>query len=379
MIIDQLPEISSVQTTDELPIERGTTTYKTPVSKLGSGVVSTVLSEISSNATPLMDGTAAVGTSTKLARQDHVHPHDSLIVRKNLLDNWYFVGGNTTNAYGVFPINQRSQGSYTNSGYTVDRWWKSADTTVTVNSGYITYSNPSSGNKDFDQVLDGAYNGWIGRKLTGSVLLSSGELVYGTLTVPSNAPANDTGYYPFCDEQHNIMPRIKVINASVVRFCIRVAKNKSANIVAAKLELGDTQTLCHDVGGSKVLNEIPDYGEQLRRCQRYLWRLNVGSANMGLGIAYGAGSNASYMVLPNPVPMVDVAASNISIVYSSVGAFVLTQTTVADGFTSTGIANSGSCSLFTSFQISSSGNLSAGTSYRCVLKTGEYILVSRET
>lgn len=34
MIIDQLPEISDVQETDEIPVERGTTTYKTTIQKL---------------------------------------------------------------------------------------------------------------------------------------------------------------------------------------------------------------------------------------------------------------------------------------------------------------------------------------------------------
>lgn len=34
------------------------------------------------SATPLMDGTAAVGTSVKYARQDHVHPTDNRINTK---------------------------------------------------------------------------------------------------------------------------------------------------------------------------------------------------------------------------------------------------------------------------------------------------------
>ena len=43
-----------------------------------------------------------------------------------------------------------------------------------------------------------------------------------------------------------------------------------AEIKAAKLELGSQQTLAHqDDNGNWVLNEIPDYGEQLARCQRY--------------------------------------------------------------------------------------------------------------
>ena len=39
---------------------------------------------------------------------------------------------------------------------------------------------------------------------------------------------------------------------------------------AIKLELGSQQTLAHqDADGNWVLNEIPGYGEQLARCQRY--------------------------------------------------------------------------------------------------------------
>lgn len=40
MIIDQLPEISTVQETDEIPVERGTATYKTTLQKLKNLVAS---------------------------------------------------------------------------------------------------------------------------------------------------------------------------------------------------------------------------------------------------------------------------------------------------------------------------------------------------
>lgn len=45
--------------------------------------------------------------------------------------------------------------------------------------------------------------------------------------------------------------------------------NSDVTVRAAKLELGSTQTLAHKEGDRWVLNEIPDFGEQLRRCQRY--------------------------------------------------------------------------------------------------------------
>lgn len=51
-------------------------------------------------------------------------------------------------------------------------------------------------------------------------------------------------------------------------------KPGSVDILAAKLELGDKQTLAHqDASGNWVLNEIPDYGEELRKCQRFYRRL----------------------------------------------------------------------------------------------------------
>lgn len=69
MIIDQLPLLAGdAQSTDELAIERGTTTYKASVSQIAPAPAT---------ATPIMDGTGAVGVSAKYAREDHVHPSDT--------------------------------------------------------------------------------------------------------------------------------------------------------------------------------------------------------------------------------------------------------------------------------------------------------------
>lgn len=46
-----------------------------PASDLASGVIPTVPD--AATATPVMDGTAAVGSSTKYAKEDHVHPSDT--------------------------------------------------------------------------------------------------------------------------------------------------------------------------------------------------------------------------------------------------------------------------------------------------------------
>lgn len=64
----------------------------------------------------------------------------------------------------------------------------------------------------------------------------------------------------------------------------RIHAPGSVKILAAKLEIGPTQTLAHREGDRWVLNEEPEYGGQLRRCQRYHYRLKADSSYMRFGI-----------------------------------------------------------------------------------------------
>lgn len=74
----------------------------------------------------------------------------------------------------------------------------------------------------------------------------------------------------------------------------------SAKILAVKLELGSTQTLAHREGGQWVLNEVPEYGEQLRRCLRYDYILGNASQNcpIGIGTAYSNDGVVCVIQLP---------------------------------------------------------------------------------
>lgn len=75
----------------------------------------------------------------------------------------------------------------------------------------------------------------------------------------------------------------------------------------AKLELGDTQTLAHqDSAGNWVLNEIPDYGEQLRRCQRYAVECAPSGYNIDaqiVGIGSAETTSIAHIVIPTPTTM----------------------------------------------------------------------------
>lgn len=166
---------------------------------------------------------------------------------KNLLDNWYF--GN--------PINQRGQTSYSANGYTIDRWYtahsKSYGTLIVDRTaGRVTISHDDDGGfVDFIQTLENPATEIV----TLSVLMLSGNLYSATGTLGSIS-LNADEIYIRSDEPNKVILRCKT--------------GKTISMIAVKLELGTQQTLAHqDADGNWVLNEIPDYGEQLARCQRY--------------------------------------------------------------------------------------------------------------
>ena len=137
----------------------------------------------------------------------------------NLSDNWYF--GN--------PVNQRgASGTISTAGYFFDRW-KLVSGSVTINSGGIVL------NGTIAQVLEYA----VGQTVTATVLTPDGV----------------TDVTPVYDDETKTF----------------TVTTQGKTIRAVKLELGSVQTLAHqDANGAWVLNEIPDYGEQLLKCQRYL-------------------------------------------------------------------------------------------------------------
>lgn len=135
---------------------------------------------------------------------------------RNFLRNWYFVN----------PVNQRGvSGTISTTGYFIDGWKLVSGTVQITSTGLVL-------NGTIEQILESG----IGQLVKATFLASDGVF--------------DASY-----------------NDSTKTFTI-TATGKT--LIAAKLELGSQQTLAHqDADGNWVLNEIPDYGEQLARCQRY--------------------------------------------------------------------------------------------------------------
>ena len=184
----------------------------------------------------------------------------------NLLDNWYFVGGGSHQGDGIFPINQRGQGEYTtSSGYYIDRWECRSSGSLTLNSEYITFTGNGL---NLEQPLSkGQLLKITGKTVTASMYLSDGELVSGTATWPE-IPARswDYAYMGISSRVLLIAGTSEQQEASLI---IQPRIAEGINIKAIKLELGSEQTLAHQENGQWVLNEIPDYGQELVKCQRY--------------------------------------------------------------------------------------------------------------
>ncbi len=190
-------------------------------------------------------------------------------VNPNLLDNWYFVGGGSQQGGGQFPINQRGQTVYSSANaYTIDRW-KSIEsyTTLTLTSNGITASRTQGNWYVIRQYLDNPTQ-YIGKTLTVSALYE------GATTSPcrirlvadsSNVILDNGG------RTGGLLSATGVIPSGISSLWVAFysVATETTTIKAIKLELGDTQTLAHQENGVWVLNEIPDYRDQLRKCQYY--------------------------------------------------------------------------------------------------------------
>ena len=273
------------------------------------------------------------------------------ISNPNLLDNWYF--GNPVNQRGGyvvkpgFPYYQVTEGypyigetdkyytatiddvgnphffingveyfinnvinpggyvrGYTGDGYTIDRWLGPRITAVIRNNDlYLQqYDGVSLG---FYQIIENGLSLLAGKTVTFSALVTenTGILQFGiqsegykvtaagetglvsyTATIPSGATGNAIVYFLKND-----------LNGFAVK--------------AVKLELGSQQTLAHqDENGNWVLNEIPNYTEELAKCQRYFQRLDI-FANY-VASAYGSVNEQIRYIVPMRVIPVTTFSKN---------------------------------------------------------------------
>lgn len=185
----------------------------------------------------------------------------------NLLRNGTFAEG--------CIVNQRGKTSYAGTGYGVDMWYTTGATlSVDVTAeGVKLYKNAASANPAWAQALEA--DAAVGQTVTVSMLYKgSGEgaslrvAQSGGIVTLANVSDWTLVQKTFTLEKWDVGTLQD--RAIVAIQCFEnMAANQGLYIKAIKLELGSQQTLAHQESGAWVLNELPDYGGELLRCQRY--------------------------------------------------------------------------------------------------------------
>lgn len=274
-------------------------------------------------------------------------------VNPNLLDNWYF--GN--------PVNQRGQTEYTAGGsYTLDRWWTQYETTLSIVDGGIKIGGKWDVHQYFETTLPNAtYTlSLLYKDRTGSDPL---RLLIG------NRTDGDLAQTESKDASGILSVTFSTAKLNKVNFGFTGSTDNSATIIAIKLELGDTQTLAHKENEKWVLNEIPDFGEQLRRCQRYLVKLGSSTGYEIVGTGTARNSSTCNIVVPIPVTMRAVPAAILS------GRLVLRNSDDANPVcTSVVVDANGVGAMY----LACTANVTAGASYDAYLAPGNYLFLSAD-
>ena len=203
-----------------------------------------------------------------------------------------------TNAVGTFYVKTSDLvRGYTGAGYGIDRWKaETAETTLLITSKGIELVRGSSGVCYVIQIFPDYFKNILGETVTASYVDENDKLH----SVSFAFEGNDYKEYA-TDGGYNIgfaADPMRIVFANNT-------PNSSAFAKAAKLELGSTQTLAHqDENGNWVLNEIPDYGEQLRRCQRYFVNFNpYKMAWFAMPPAVASNTTQAYSSVTLPVAM----------------------------------------------------------------------------
>lgn len=221
------------------------------------------------------------------------------VAGNNLLDNWYFVR----------PVNQRGETSYSTAGYTIDRWRSSASaSTVAINDGGVDFAAVEVG-QSFNQRLENWEN-LKGKTLTASVLVGTGASSRICIIIAGGTSARSS----YVSDGLAYVSATIPDDATNVYVAIQNSTTSAARLLAAKLELGDTQTLAHqDEDGNWQLNEIPDYGLQLEICRRYYQRIRTyGTYALPLAFGHMGSTTLGRVALVLPTTLRDVPTMTAS-------------------------------------------------------------------
>lgn len=280
------------------------------------------------------------------------------VYNPNLLDNWYL----------TLPINQRGKTSYTENGYTIDRWYISnGEMELEADGLRLMLNNGGS----LVEYLDGDFTQYYGNDITVSIL--AGNKIYSATGVLPQEPPLDYETYAKVNLTDTLY--LRFLYSPVKKgYQVNLSSNADGNtvkITAIKLEMGKTSTLALGKNGIYTLREVPNYQQELAKCQRYFYRLGAaeGAAMVGQGSA-GGGTTAIYFSLYMPVTM----RIRPTLSLSKNGCMTITKTTFSAGNASTGIQLTASDKLNQLLTlIVQADGLDATGIFRAWLNPGEYL------
>ena len=240
----------------------------------------------------------------------------------NLLRNWCFAGGGS--GKGIFPVNQTGVTSWSTAGWACDGWLRRGDypASLTIN-GFSATVIADENYKGLNQSMSEVTSQLLGKTVTLSVLVQNNTLsehatyprlgIYAADTISFNSDQlistkiDGNGLFSVTGTMPSSIARAGLVFSPLYIASTATTMSGSITIVAAKLELGSQQTLAHQESGVWVLNEIPDWSEELLKCQtNFGTTLDAGSrvdpmANLTAAIAemiapveYGTKASQAY-------------------------------------------------------------------------------------
>lgn len=292
---------------------------------------------------------------------------------------------------GTFPagciVNQRGKTSYAGTGYGVDMWYTTGATlSVDVTAeGVKLYKNAASANPAWAQALE--TDAVVGQTVTVSMLYKgNGEgaslrvAQSGGIVTLANVSDWTLVQKTFVVEKWSIGTLTDRIIVAIQCF-ESMAANQGLYIKGIKLELGEQQTLAHQENGAWVLNEIPDYGEELTKCMCYLQVIATPYDTSGNGVAIGYANNTVDLWVPIPLAVPMRISPTPTIPTGGVSLFKVGKTSSAlkDVSKVTGgwaMQTGGACTMRSLIFMSS--GLTAGETYTLFMKDGAQIVFSAE-
>lgn len=234
--------------------------------------------------------------------------------RENLLINAWFLN----------PVNQRGETSYLRNGYTIDMWkTANASTEVSLTENGIKVVQTYTSQPRITQPIETVFP--AGTTMTVSAIMK-GDGINAPKIQVSKVFSSDTIFIGEANNDEWQMVTGTFVTElegapSVALYCSTNNENHPVlEVAAAKLELGEGQTLArNDADGNWVFNGIPNYAEELAKCQRYFYAVRTTGNNM-LATAIANTTTNLLFAMPLPVPMrANPAASYSNLLYSKSG------------------------------------------------------------